>query len=221
RKHVAVQLGTNRSHSIRCSTSFRGAELVDEFVVDDGGGQSRSRIRLGFFEAHDAPLAHDITVLLAGDFFRHLENHLHQSIHWQLLGAMEENSTLADVFDDAFVPRAGLVHAIAQWQIQFQAARTGYPRRTLLPRVGTTNSSGLGLGMLHTFRAAHGGPVVLVFRGAEQANLIVVAIGGTAWPGELVGAAPKHKHIHDFLWHVQYFQAQQPQTHGHHRPNLG
>ena len=57
--------------------SSRRAELVDEFVVDDGSGQSRSRIRLGFFEAHDAALAHDIAVLLAGNFFWHLENHLH------------------------------------------------------------------------------------------------------------------------------------------------
>src|SRR5689334_12842127 len=93
--------------------SFRRAELVDEFVVDDGSGESGSRIRLGFFEAHDAALANDIAVLLAGDFFRHLENHLYQSIHRQLLWAMKEDSTLADVFDGAFIPGAGLVHAIA------------------------------------------------------------------------------------------------------------
>ena len=98
--------------------SFGGAELVDEFVVDDGSGQSGSRIRLGFFEAHDATLANDIAILLARDFFGHFENHLHQSIHRQLLWAMEEDSTLADVFDGAFIPRAGLINAVAQRKIQ-------------------------------------------------------------------------------------------------------
>src|SRR6476646_6636879 len=100
------------------STSLRCAELVDKFVVDDGSGQSRSCICLGFFETHDAALADDIAVLLAGNFFGHLENHLHQSVDRQLLRAMEEDSTLADVFDGALIPRAGLIHAVSQGKIQ-------------------------------------------------------------------------------------------------------
>jgi len=40
--------------------------------------------------------------------------------------------------------------------------------------------------MLHSFRAAHGGPVVFVLRGAQQADLVIVAIASTARPGEFV-----------------------------------
>jgi hypothetical protein len=90
------------------------AGLVNEFIVDD---RSRQRGTVfawsGFFEAHHAALAHDIAVLLAGDFLRHLENHLNQGVHGKLLRTVEQDSTLADVFDDSFIPGAGLVHAIA------------------------------------------------------------------------------------------------------------
>jgi hypothetical protein len=63
----------------------------------------------------------------------------------------------------------------------------------------------VGPGMLHALGAAHGRPVILVFRGAQHANLIIVSIRAAPWPGELVRAAPEHKNIHDFLRHDGYF----------------
>jgi hypothetical protein len=69
----------------------------------------------------------------------------------------------------------------------------------------TTPDDGVRLGMLHALRAAHGGPVILVLGGAQHANLIVVSVSAAPWPGELVGATPEHKNIHDFLRHDGYF----------------
>jgi hypothetical protein len=70
----------------------------------------------------------------------------------------------------------------------------------------TTPDGGFGLGVFQALGAAHGGPVILVFGCAQQANLVVVSVGTAPWPGEFVGAAPKHKHIHDFLRHDGYFR---------------
>src|ERR1051326_1534937 len=81
--------------------------------------------------------------------------------------------------------------------------------------------AGFRLRMLHPLGTAHRGPVIFVFRGAEQAHLVVVAIGSAARPGEFVGAAPKHKHIHEFLRHEFTSGSVQPRTQRHHRPNLG
>src|SRR5580698_6252240 len=58
-----------------------------------------------------------------------------------------------------------------------------------------------------TLGATHGGPVVCIFGGAQQADLIVVAVGAAPWPGELVGAMPEHKNIHDLLRHDGNFCA--------------
>src|SRR5208337_238479 len=129
----------------------------------------------------------DVGVLLAGDFFRHLEDHLDQGVHRKLLRAEEQHATLADVLDDAFIPRAGAIDAVAQGNVEFEPARPGHPGGALLARMAATHPADWL--MLHALGTAHGGPVVLVFGGAQQANLIVVAVGTAAGPGELVGAA--------------------------------
>ncbi len=190
---------------------------MDKLVVDDGSRQNAGtvfgvgiRVLLFFalrvLGADYATLAEHISVLLARDFFRHLEHDLDQGIHGQLLRPLEQYAGLAEVFDLALVPGAGAIHAVAQRQVQLQAAGARCPRWPFLPRMAAPDD-GVGLGMLQALGAPHGGPVILVLGGAQQANLIVVPVSAASWPGELVGAAPKHKNIHDFLRHEGYFRA--------------
>src|ERR1035437_2122683 len=191
------------------------AYLVDELVVDDRRRQPAALFLglQGILGTHHAPLAYDVAVLLSGNLFRHLKHHLDQRVNRKLLRSAEQHSALADVFDNSFVPRAGLVDAVAQRNVELQPARPRYPRRPLLPGVAASNVR-LRLGMLHSFGAAHGCPVVLIFRRAQQADLVVVAVATTARPGKLVRAAPKHKHIHKFLWHGVYFRVDEPSDAG-------
>src|SRR5712692_7708898 len=52
--------------------------LVEELVVQDGSSQAHAfGISVRFLCPDDASLAEHGAVLLAGDFFRHLENHFH------------------------------------------------------------------------------------------------------------------------------------------------
>src|SRR5208283_5513103 len=122
------------------------ARSVDELVVDDGGGQDGFAF-LGFgrvFEAHDAALADDVAVFLAGDFLRHFEDHLDERVDWKLLRPEEQDAALADVFNNAFKPGAGAVDAEAQRNVELEAARTGHPDRSLGPRMAAANA-GFGL----------------------------------------------------------------------------
>src|SRR5579863_1904367 len=164
--------------------------LVDELVVNDGSGQADAVVGLlRFLGAHDAALAHHVAVLLPGDFLGHLEHHLNQGINGQLLRSGEKNAGLADIFDDSLVPRCRLVHAETEWQIQLQASRPRYPGGALFARVGAPDA-GFGLGMLHALNTAHGGPVILVLGGTDQADLVIVSVSSTTRPGEFVGTAP-------------------------------
>src|SRR5579872_498356 len=180
--------------------------LVDELVIDDGRCQSVLSVFLlrGIFGAHDPPLADDVAVLLAGNLLGHFENHLDERVDRKRLRTNEQYAALADVLDDSLKPCAGFVHAIAQGDVELQATGTRDPGRPFFARMAAANSS-LWL-VLHALGAAHGRPVILVFRCAQQANLVVVAIRTTAGPRELVRAAPKHKHIHEFLRHDGYFR---------------
>jgi len=191
--------------------------LVDELIVHDGGSQKPGAavrviiLVLRFFALRvarpdHAALAQYVAVLLAGDFFRHLKHHLDQGVHGQLLRSLKEQAGLAEVFDFALVPRAGAVYPVPKGQIQLQAACTRRPGGPLLPGMAAPDG-GFGLGMLQALGAAHGGPIIFVLGSAQQANLVVLAVSAAAWPGELVGAAPKHKNIHDFLRHDGYFRA--------------
>ena len=47
----------------------------------------------------------------------------------------------------------------------------------------------------------HGRPVVLVLRGAQQADLVEVAIRGLSRPGELMGTTAEEKNVEQLLWH--------------------
>src|SRR5215470_1428345 len=124
-------------------------KLMDEFIIDDRSGKSHFSV----FEfrcvlrSHYPPLADDIRVLLAGNLFRHLEHHLDQGVDGKALRPCEQDPALADVLNNTLVPRAGFVHAIAQRDIELQAAGARHPRRTLLPRMAPPDA-GLGLGML-------------------------------------------------------------------------
>src|SRR5215813_31753 len=99
-------------------------KLMDEFIVDDRSGKSHFSV----FEfrcvlrSHYPPLADDIRVLLAGNLFRHLEHHLDQGVDGKALRPCEQDPALADVLNNTLVPRAGFVHAIAQRDIELQAA---------------------------------------------------------------------------------------------------
>src|ERR1700739_3832888 len=97
------------------STSRARDLLVDKLVVDDGSRQGARAVArvpvlalrvlaLRIPGADYAALAEHVAVLLAGDFFRHLEDDLDQGIHGQLLWPVEQQPGLAEVFDFAFVP---------------------------------------------------------------------------------------------------------------------
>ena len=94
------------------------------FSSASGASSSRALLKL-IFGAHHTALADDVAVLLAGDFFRHLEDHLDQRVDRELLRAVEQDSALADVFDDAFVPGAGAVDAVAQRDVEFRRRARG------------------------------------------------------------------------------------------------
>jgi hypothetical protein len=193
--------------------------LVNELIVDDGCGQKTlTWLRLGrffilvyprlvaflhFFRANHAALAENISVFLAGDFFGHFKDHLDQSIHRQLLWTPKEDSSLAEIFNRTFEPRAGVIHAVTKREVEFEAARSRRPRWPLLSGVAAPDES-FRIGMRDALGAAHGGPVIFVFRRAQQANLVIVAVRTAARPGELVGATPEHKHIHNLLRHDGY-----------------
>jgi hypothetical protein len=75
--------GSGTARGLALPKPFIRKLLVDEFVVDDGGGQSVLGLFLGVsaFGAHDATLADDVAVLLARNFLGHFENHLDEGIH--------------------------------------------------------------------------------------------------------------------------------------------
>ena len=79
------------------------------------------------------------------------------------------------------------------------AARARYPAWFFL--AGAAPASRFGGAHLNAFRSAHGGPVVRVFRGAQQTHLVIVTVGRSPRPGELVGTTPEPEDIHKFLRH--------------------
>ena len=199
--------------------------LVDELVIDDGSSQQaglafrsfflilivvRSLSPLFFpfsiFRADHATLAEDVAIPLARNFFRHLEDHLDQRIYRQGARPVKQQPGLAEVFNGALKPRAGVIDAVAERCVQLQAAGSRCPGLPLLARV-TAAGHGFGISVLQALGAAHGGPVIFIFGRAQQTDLIVVSVSPAAWPGKLVGASPEHKDIHDLLRHDGYFRA--------------
>jgi hypothetical protein len=70
----------------------------------------------------------------------------------------------------------------------------------------TAADAGFRFGVFYALGAAHRRPVVLVFGRAQQANLVIFAVGATPRPGKLVRTPPKHKNIQEFLRHDGYFR---------------
>src|SRR6266852_6348623 len=169
--------------------------LAQKFVVEDRSGQA-NRFRIADFLAPDDPaLAENCAVLLAGNFLRHLEHHFHQRILRQLLRSSEQDPGLAEVFDDALVPGSQTLGAIANRGLQTQASGSWHPARLLGTATALRLRGRLGCAVL-TLDSPHALPVVLVFSGAYQTDLIVMAVGSPPRPREFVGAAPKHEYIH-------------------------
>src|SRR5712692_6872111 len=104
---------------------------------------------------------------------------------------MEEYPGLAEVLDDALVPASQVLHAVTHRAVQLETPGAGNPSRLLgmAPAAARCGSGRLGHGVVHALDAPHGLPIVLVLGGTEQANLIVMAIGGPPWPGEFMRAA--------------------------------
>jgi hypothetical protein len=80
--------------------------LMQKFVIEDG---CRQFVRVfdifnRTFAANQPALAEYIAVLLAGDFFGHLEDQFYQRIRRQLLRSLEQYARLADVLDQALIP---------------------------------------------------------------------------------------------------------------------
>src|SRR5579862_963251 len=109
---------------------------------------------------------------------------------------MHQNAGLAEIVYDAFIPVAQILHAIAYRRIQAQAAGARHPGRFLGMTTGTAWSAcGFLCGGFDALNSAHRLPVVLVFDGTGEADLIVLTVGCPPRPGKLVGAAAKHEYI--------------------------
>src|SRR4029077_20904642 len=123
----------------------------------------------------------------------------HERVDGQFGRSLKEDTGLADVLDGSDRPSVQILDPITHGQVQMEAQRPRYTRGFLLasPSPGTWLGNREG----HALGPAHGSPVVLIFNGTQQANLVVVAIGGTPGPGELVGTAPESEDIHEFLRH--------------------
>src|SRR5260370_16171545 len=174
---------------------------MNELIVGDLGGHTRALVAcLSLLGTHDTPLAQYVTVLLAGDFFRHLKHHFQQCIQWQLLRTVKESSRLADVFDCALVPCVAFIDSVTHRRVQFKPSRPWYPGWTFFSTM-TAADAGFRFGVFYALGAAHRGPVVLVFGPPQQANLVIFALGATPRPGKLERTPPQHKNVHDFLPH--------------------
>ena len=161
---------------------------MEKFVVENGGCQTEgvigvfNRGRLnGALVADQSPLAQYVAVFLAGDFFRHLEDHFNQRICRQLLRTEEQDAGLADVLDLAFVPGAEIFSAVANREVGAQAAGTRHPGRLLFAGPAA-DGGGLRHWLVDFISATHGLPVVLVRSGAHQTDLIILSIGRAAGP---------------------------------------
>jgi hypothetical protein len=176
---------------------------MEKFVIEDRGGESGTLgLVLGFFRADDPSLAENIAVLLAGDLFRHLEDHFNQGIDRQRRSALEEHAGLADVLDGAFRPQAQILDAITHRKIELEPASARDPGRFLFPGAAT-GCTWFGRD-LHALSTPHRRPVVLVLGGAQQTNLVIVTVGSAPGPGEFVGATAKHENIHELLRHIDF-----------------
>src|SRR5260370_23331293 len=191
---------------------------MNELIVGDLGGHTRALVAcLSLFGTHDTTLAQYVAVLLAGDFFRHLKHHLQQRIQWQLLRTVKEHSRLADVFDYALVPCVAFIDSVTHRRVQFKPSCPRHPGWTFFSSM-TAADAGFRFGVFYALGAAHGGPVVLVFGRAQQANLVIFAVGATPRPRKFVRTPPHHKNIHEFLRHEGYFRTGRTPTHGSSSP---
>src|SRR5260370_9219766 len=130
------------------------------------------------------PLAQYVTVLLAGDFFRHLKHHFQQCIQWQLLRTVKEYSRLADIFDCALVPCVAFIDSVTHSRVQFKPSRPWYPGWTFFSTM-TAADAGFRLGVFYAPRAAHRGPVLLVFAPAAQPNLEIYPVPSPPRPDNI------------------------------------
>src|SRR5579864_441884 len=97
---------------------FQADDLMKKLIVKD---RSRKLILLRslgrLFHSRDASLAKYFAVLLAGNFFRHLEHHLHQRILRKALQATHQCARLAEVSNNALAPGAEVFHPIADLSV--------------------------------------------------------------------------------------------------------
>src|SRR5262245_35440380 len=110
---------------------------------------------------------------LPGDFLRHFEAHFHQRILRQSFGPVEKYAGLTEVLSGSGIPTHQVFHPITYRCFELQPARTRHPRR-LYGMALTFSASTFRRSPLQALGTAHGLPVVLVLRRAEQADLVVV-----------------------------------------------
>jgi hypothetical protein len=198
--------GVSRRRELFCGKVMAGEQqnarrslLAKKFVVQNRRCQSHRFcfcLAASFPGADDPSLAENAAVFLAGDFFRHLENHFDQRVVWQVLWTLEEHTRLAQVFDDAFIPAAQILDPITHGDLQLQAPGSRDPARLLgVAATAAGHGGGFVRSAVHLISTPHGLPVVLVLDGAKQANLVVVAVGGPPGPGKFMGAAAKHEDV--------------------------
>ena len=168
---------------------------MQEPVIEDGGNQPHPLGRLAaVLGTDDSPLAKHVALLLPGDRFRHLEDYFHKSIQGQCFGSLEEDTRLADVLNFPLRPGAQISNSIAQRNVQFQTPGARYPGRFLRVRSATSDCR-LRHGVVYTLDTAHRLPIVFVLSRAQEAHLVILAVGSTPGPGELVGAAAKYENL--------------------------
>jgi len=180
----------------------RRSVFVEKLVIEDGGRQSKSVLGIvnRVLHPNQPPLAKYIAVLLAGDFFGHLEDQFYKRIRRQLLRAVKQYPRLADVLDHSLVPGTEIFSAVSKRNLRSQAACPGHPGR--VPLTGAaSHGGGLRRPLLHPASATHGLPVILVSGRAQQADLVVLSTRRPARPGKLVRTVSQHENIHEFLRH--------------------
>src|SRR5260370_21539706 len=93
--------------------------------------------------ADDSSLAQHLAVLLPGDFFRHLEDHLHQGFFGKAFPSQQQHSRLAEVLDRTLAPCPQVIHPVARWRIHLASSPPRpppwSPRPPTPPRRRTTS----------------------------------------------------------------------------------
>src|SRR6185437_2182523 len=159
---------------------------VQETIVDYLHGESaRSVFVRAAGDANNLTCTKNLGVLLAGDFDRHLEEHLQQlALGWSAL-RVDEQPGLAEVVDGACDQLNSALVAELHRQGHVQTPRSRRPC-SLADDVLVGNRR---VAVSYSLpQPLHGWPVVLILVAADEAYLVIVAFRALARPSKFVSA---------------------------------